>query len=61
MAKIYDFKALLNSYEKSPQNRRKNGFSQSSETTMYKRVVKQFVKVLVVLNVVGSSPTGHPR
>ena len=28
---------------------------------MYKRVVKQFVKVLVVLNVVGSSPTGHPK
>ena len=26
MAKIYDFKALLNSYEKSPQNRRKTGF-----------------------------------
>ena len=46
------------------KNRRKiaaNGFSQSSETTMYKWVVKQFVKVLVVLNVVGSSPTRHPK
>ena len=27
MAKIYDFKALLNSYEKSPQNRRKRVFT----------------------------------
>ena len=27
---------------------------------MYKRVAKQSVKVLVVLNVDGSSPSGHP-
>ena len=27
---------------------------------MYKRVAKQFVKVLVVLNVDGSNPSGHP-